>query len=68
MPRTITAQITGIVIGAVVLGVGLASAVLMYLVYNWQVGANPELLASTSAARIAAIVRDAEAAPNAAAT
>ena len=60
-PRSITSQITCIVIAAVLLGVGLASAVLMYLLYNWQTGANPDLLASARAARIAAIVRSAEA-------
>lgn len=61
-PRSITSQITSIVIAAVLLGVGLASAVLLGLLYNSQAGANPELLASARAARIAAIVRSAEAA------
>ncbi len=61
-PRSITAQITGIMVAAVVVGVGLASAVLLYLFYDWQTGANMELVAATRAARIAAIVRNAEAA------
>ncbi len=60
--RSITTQITGIVIAAVVLGVGLAAALLMYFFYTVQAGANPELVASTTAARIAAIVHNAEAA------
>ncbi|HEY1944833.1 MAG TPA: ATP-binding protein [Roseiarcus sp.] len=60
--RSITAQITGIVIAAVVLGVGLAAAVLMYFFFNAQAGANPQLVAATTAARIAAIVHNTEAA------
>jgi signal transduction histidine kinase len=60
-PRSITAQITAIVIAAVLLGVGLASALLLYLFYDRQAGPDLELVAAGRAARIAAIVRMAEA-------
>ena len=60
-PQTITAQIACLVIAAVVLGVGLASAVLLYLFYSWQGGPNFDSVAAVRAARIAAIVREAEA-------
>jgi signal transduction histidine kinase len=60
VPRTITGQITGLVIVAVLLGVGLASTVLFYFFYNGQGGANAEILAAVRAARIAAIVKKAE--------
>lgn len=61
-PRTITGQIAGLVVVAVLLGVGLASAVLLYFVYTGQTGASPEILAAVRAARIAAVVKEAEAA------
>lgn len=60
LPETIAAQITGLVIVAVLLGVGLASAVLLYLVYDGQTGPGPDVLATVRAARIAAIVKEAE--------
>ena len=60
-PQTITAQITCLVIAAVLLGVGLASAVLLYWLYNGQATASSELAAAGRAARIAAVVREAEA-------
>jgi signal transduction histidine kinase len=63
-PRTITAQIASLVVVAVLLGVGLASAVLFYFFYTGQGGGSPEISASVRAARIAAIVREAEAAPS----
>jgi signal transduction histidine kinase len=63
-PRTITAQIASLVVVAVLLGVGLASAVLFYFFYTGQSGSSPEISASVRAARIAAIVREAEAAPS----
>jgi len=59
-PRTITAQIASLVVVAVLLGVGLASAVLFYFFYTGQGGSSPEIGASVRAARIAAIVREAE--------
>ena len=62
LPRTITAQIASLVIVAVLLGIGLASAVLLYFFYTGQGGASPEVIAAVRAARIAAIVREAEAA------
>ena len=61
-PRTITAQIASLVVVAVLLGVGLASAVLFYFFYTGQGGGSPEISASVRAARIAAIVREAQAA------
>ena len=60
-PRTIAAQITCIVIVAVLLGVGLASSVVFALFSSWQTSANQEVMAAGRAARIAAIVHKAEA-------
>jgi signal transduction histidine kinase len=62
LPGTIAGQITGLVIVAVLLGVGLASAVLLYLIDQGQTGANREMFAAVRAARIAAIAKEAEAA------
>jgi signal transduction histidine kinase len=59
-PRTITAQITGLVVIAVLLGVGIASAFLLYLFYSSQAGISPELVAATRDARIATIVKRVE--------
>ena len=61
VPRTIAAQITCIVIAAVLLGAGLASAVVFALFSTWQTSANQEVMAAGRAARIAAIVHKAEA-------
>jgi signal transduction histidine kinase len=61
IPGTIAGQITGLLIVAVLLGVGLASAVLLYLIDQGQTGANREVLAAVRAARIAAIAKEAEA-------
>jgi signal transduction histidine kinase len=61
-PRTITAQIASLVVVAVLLGVGLASAVLLYFIYTGQTGASPEIMVAVRAARIAATVKEAEAA------
>jgi len=55
VPRTIAAQITCIVIAAVLLGAGLASAVVFALFSTWQTSANQEVMAAGRAARIAAI-------------
>jgi signal transduction histidine kinase len=57
IPRTIAAQITCIVIAAVLLGVGLASIVVFSLFNNSQGGANQDVWAIARAARIAAIVQ-----------
>jgi signal transduction histidine kinase len=61
IPNTIAGQITGLVIVAVLLGIGLASAVLLYLIDQGQTGVNREILATVRAARIAAIAKEAEA-------
>ncbi|MGA2043424.1 MAG: ATP-binding protein [Roseiarcus sp.] len=61
-PRTITAQIACLVIAAVLLGVGLASGVLLYLFTSGQAGSRSEIAAVVSAARIAAVVREVRAA------
>ena len=61
LPQTITAQITAIVVGAVLLGIALTSGVLLCLLYNWRGSTSPELIAETSAARIATVVKAAEA-------
>jgi hypothetical protein len=60
LPRTITGQITCLVIVVVLLGVGLTSTVLFYFFYSERVGVNGEILAAVRAARIAAIVKKAE--------
>ena len=60
VPGTIAAQIMGLLIIAVLLGVGLASAVLLYLIDREQTGADREIFATVRAAHIAAIVREAE--------
>ena len=62
VPRTITAQIACLVIAAVVLGVGLASGVLLYLFYSGQAGSRSDIAAVVRAARIAAVVREVRAA------
>jgi signal transduction histidine kinase len=59
-PQTIAAQLTSLVIVAVLLGVGLASTVLFHFFYNVQGGINAEILPAVRAARIAAIVKMAE--------
>jgi signal transduction histidine kinase len=60
-PKTITAQITTLVIVAVLLGVCLTSAILLYLMYDSRAGARRELMAAAGAARIAMIVNQAKA-------
>lgn len=62
IPGTIAGQITGLVIVAVLLGVGLASAVLLYMIDQGQTGANREIFTAVRAARIAAIAKEAAAA------
>jgi signal transduction histidine kinase len=61
IPRTIAAQITCIVIAAVLLGVGLASIVVSALFNNSQPSPNQDVWAIARAARIAAIVPRAKA-------
>jgi len=60
-PQTITAQIACVVIAAVLLGVGVASTALFYSFYGDQVGATSNVAASIRAARIAAVVMEAQA-------
>jgi signal transduction histidine kinase len=57
LPRTVAGQLTGVVIGAVLVGVCLASAVMFYLVWSGGVGPSRQTLAQIRAARMAAIVR-----------
>ena len=61
-PRTIAGQMTGLLIISVLLGVGLASAVLLYLVNQGQNEVSREIFAAVRAARIATIAHEAQAA------
>jgi signal transduction histidine kinase len=54
--RTIAGQLTSVVVAAVLFGVFLASAVMLYLLYSGGVGPSRETLAQVRAARIAAVV------------
>jgi signal transduction histidine kinase len=55
-PRTVAGQLTSVVVAAVLFGVGLASAVMFYLVYSGGVGPSHQTLVQIRAARIAAVV------------
>ena len=57
LPRTVAGQLTAVVVGAVLVGVCLASAVMFYLIYSGGVGPSRQTLAQVRAARIAAILR-----------
>ena len=57
MPKTIAAQIACLVVVAVLLGVGLASAAMMHFFYSSQAGVNADIVPAVRAARIATIVR-----------
>lgn len=59
LPKTITAQLTGLVISAVLLGVGLSSAVFLYLLSDWDAGARSAIATSARAATIAAVTMEA---------
>lgn len=61
-PGTIAGQITGLVVVAVLLGVVLASGVLLYLISQEQVGGNRDILVAVRAAHIAAVAREAQSA------
>ena len=61
VPRTVAAQIACLVIVAVLLGVGSASAALLYLLHFGQPAASPEIMAAARAARIATLVKEAQA-------
>jgi len=56
LPRTIAAQMTCLVVAAVLSGVALTSVVQTYIVPNWESSREPEIVAGKRAARIAAIV------------
>jgi signal transduction histidine kinase len=55
-PRTVGAQLTSVVIAAVLVGVGVASALMYYFLSSGGIGPSPQALAQIRAARIAAIV------------
>jgi len=55
-PKTVAGQLTSVVVAAVLFGVGLASAVMLYLVYSGGIGPSHEALVQVRAARIAAVV------------
>jgi signal transduction histidine kinase len=56
LPRTAAGQLTGVVVAAVLLGVGVASALIFYFLLHGGIGPSRETLAQIRAARIAAIV------------
>jgi signal transduction histidine kinase len=62
LPHTITAQVTWLIVAAVLLGVGLTSAVQVYIVHSAKNPRDPEIVAAARAARIATIVEEARAA------
>jgi signal transduction histidine kinase len=62
LPHTITAQVTWLMVAAVLLGVGLTSAVHVYVVHYAKNPRDPEIIAAARAARIATIVEEARAA------
>ena len=57
--RTLTGQITALVVLAALVGAVLTGATLFWLAYNQKTGMMPELAAASEAARIATIVREA---------
>ncbi len=57
VPRTIAGQITGLLCLAVLLGVGFASAILLYLINQGRDEVDHQIFAAVQAARIAAITR-----------
>ncbi len=59
LPQSIVGQITGVIVAAALLGVGLTSAVFV-LFFERESRANADLIAAAQAARIAAIVKQAE--------
>jgi signal transduction histidine kinase len=62
IPRSIAGQITGLLCLAVLLGVGFASAILLYLVNQGRDEIDHQIYAAVQAARIAAITRQVQAA------
>lgn len=61
MPRTIAGQITGLLCLSVLLGVGFASAILLYLINQGRDEVDHQIYAAVQAARIAAITRQVQA-------
>ena len=61
-PRTVAGQLTAVVIGAVVFGVCVATALMFYFIYSGGVGPSQETLSQIRAARIAAVVNGVQAA------
>ena len=55
-PRTVAGQLTGVLVGAVLFGVFVASTVMFYLVYSGGVGPSRQTMVQIRAARIAAVV------------
>ena len=62
LPKTIAAQMSLLAVGAVLLGVLLTFAVMLSLAGNPKMRMNPDLKVAAEAARIATVVREAEAA------
>jgi signal transduction histidine kinase len=62
LPHTITAQVTCLIVAAVLLGVGLTSAVQVNIVHHPKNARDPDIIAAARAARIATIVEEAKAA------
>ncbi|HXT06594.1 MAG TPA: HAMP domain-containing sensor histidine kinase [Roseiarcus sp.] len=56
LPKTAAGQLTSVVVAAVLIGVGLSSAVMFYLVYSGGIGPSHETRVQVRAARIAAVV------------
>jgi signal transduction histidine kinase len=62
LPRTITAQITSLIVAAVLAGVGLTLGVDVYFSHRWGNLRDPDIVAAGQAARIAAIIEEVKAA------
>jgi signal transduction histidine kinase len=60
LPKTIVAQITTLVAGAILFGVLLTFSVLILIIGNPKAKMNPEIKAASEASRIATVVRDVE--------
>jgi signal transduction histidine kinase len=60
-PRTIAGQITGLLFVSVLLGVGFASAILLYLINQGRDEVDHQIFAAVQAARIATITRQVQA-------
>jgi signal transduction histidine kinase len=61
IPRTIAGQITGLLFVSVLLGVGFASAILLYLINQGRDEVDHQIFVAVQAARIAAITRQVQA-------